>query len=103
MDATIASEKVSVLIITSIAYGFLDYALTLVNDPVAKKYLSDVDRKVFSKHIDSISQGFYPFRGGNKFLYRILNVLAHSVKPTHHGWANSESHLGSRKKMFFWF
>jgi hypothetical protein len=35
-----------------------------------------------------ISSGFYPFKNGNTLLYRILNVLTHSFKPTYDGWAN---------------
>jgi FkbM family methyltransferase len=103
MDKDTATEKLHALITTTIAYGFLDYTLTLLNADFVEAYLTKEDRQAFIKHISKISNGFYPFKRGNVFLYRILNVLTHSFKPTHDGWANGESHIGSRKKLFFWF
>ncbi len=103
MDKVTAIEKLHALIITTIAYGFLDYTLTLLNADFVENYLAKEDRQAFIQHVGKISNGFYPFKNGNVFLYRILNVLAHSFKPTYGGWANGESHIGSRKKSFFWF
>ena len=103
MDKDEAISKLHALIITTIAYGFLDYTATIINAEFIKKYLAEEDKNVFINHIDKISNGFYPFKNGNTLLYRILNVLTHSFKPTYDGWANGESHIGSRKKLFFWF
>jgi FkbM family methyltransferase len=103
MDKDTATEKLHALIVTTIAYGFLDYTLTLLNADFFEGYFTKEDKQAFIKHIRKISNGFYPFKNGSVFLYRILNVLAHSFKPTYNGWANGESHIGSRKKMFFWF
>jgi len=102
MDSGMATEKLHALITTTIAYGFLDYTLTLLNTDFVENYLSKEEKQVCIEHIGKISNGFYPFKNGSVFLYRILNVLTHSFKPTHDGWANSESHIGSRKKSFFW-
>ncbi len=103
MDKDTATEKLHALITTTIAYGFLDYTLTLLNADFVEGYLAKEDRQAFIEHIGKISNGFYPFKNGSVFLYRILNVLTHSFKPTYGGWANGEPHIGSRKKLFFWF
>ena len=103
MDRDTATEKLHALITTTIAYGFLDYTLALLNADFVEAYLTKEERQAFIKHIGKISNGFYPFKNGSIFLYRILNVLTHSFKPTHDGWADGESHIGSRKKLFFWF
>lgn len=102
MDKITATEKIHALITTTVAYGFLDYALTLINSDFIKEYLSKEDKRVYTQHIARISDGFYPLKNGSKLLYRILNVLTYSFKPTHAGWATGESHIGSRKKLFFW-
>jgi hypothetical protein len=103
MGKDAATGKLYALITTTIAYGFLDYTLTLLNADFVEDYLAKEDSQAFIKHIGKISNGFYPFKNGSIFLYRILNVLTHSFKPTYGGWANSEPHIGSRKKSFFWF
>ena len=102
MDKDIATEKLHALIVTTIAYGFLDYTLTLLNMDFVEDYLAKEDRQAFIEHVSKVSNGFYPFKNGNTALYRILNVLAYSFKPVHDGWATGESHIGSRKKSFFW-
>jgi len=103
MDKDVATSKLYALIATTIAYGFLDYTLALLNEDFSDNYLAKKDKQDLIRHVDKISKGFYPFRNGCLFLYRILNVLTHSFKPTYNGWATSESHIGSRKKLFFWF
>jgi FkbM family methyltransferase len=103
MDKDVATSKLHALIITTVAYGFLDYTLAIINAEFTNKYLTEEDKDIFVNHINDISSGFYPFKNGNTLLYRILNVLTHSFKPTYDGWANGESHIGSRKKLFFWF
>jgi FkbM family methyltransferase len=97
------SEKLSSLIVTTIAYGFLDYTYAILNSPDIKKYLTNEDRIAFANYTKEINKGFYPFNNGNKFLYKIFNTLTNAFKPTHLGWGSSEAHLGSKKKYFFWY
>ncbi len=103
MDKGTATEKLHALITTTIAYGFLDYTLTLLNADFVESYLTKEDRKTFIQHVGKISNGFYPFKNGSKVLHQVLNVLAHSFKPMYKGWGDGEPHLGSKKKLFFWF
>ncbi len=105
MDKNMAKEKLVMLIITTIAYGYLDYTDTLLNASFSNSYLRDDDKKIFKQNINKLHKGFYPFKYGNSLLYQPLNILANCFKPTHQGWASNDGsqHLGSRKKGFFWF
>ena len=104
MDSEKAKTKLHMLIISSLAYGYLDYAEAILNVDFADKYLGKEDKQIFINHIKKLNRSIYPFKNGVSFLYRPLQVLANCFKPTHQGWASvdSSNHLGSRKKGFFW-
>ena len=102
MDKKKSSQKFHALVVTTIAYGFLDYTSALINSDFSENYINKEDKEVLIKHISKISKSFYPFSNGNKYLYRIFQVLMHSFKPTYHGWANAEQHIGSKKTFNFW-
>jgi hypothetical protein len=102
MNKETAASKLHALIVTTIAYGFLDYSLSIINSDFFEKYLSHDDAKIFSSYIKILSKGFYPFINGNNLLYKIFNALTNSFRPSHHGWGMGESNIGSRKKLFFW-
>lgn len=103
MDEELALSKFHALVNTTMAYGFLDYTSAIVNTSFSKEYLDKKEKEVVIKYIDKMSNGFYPFKNGSRFLHRILHVLTHSFKPTYGGWANGDPHIGSKKKLFFWF
>jgi FkbM family methyltransferase len=102
MEKDTATGKLHALIATTIAYGFLDYALTIIDANFSERYFSKEEKQFIIKHIDSISKKFYPFKNGNLILHRILSALTSSFKSTHNGWATGEPCIGSRKKLFFW-
>ena len=104
MDSEKAKTKLHMLIISSLAYGYLDYAEAILNSDFAAKYLGKEDKQIFINHIKKLHRSFYPFKNGVSILYRPLQVLANCFKPTHQGWASvdSSNQLGSRKKGFFW-
>ncbi|MDC0239181.1 FkbM family methyltransferase [Candidatus Thioglobus sp.] len=103
MDKEIASEKLHALIATTIAYGFLDYTFAIINTSFSKEYLSKKEEEIIAKHLRKISSSVYPFKNGSGLLSHILNILMYSFKPTHEGWANGESRIGSKKTLFFWW
>ena len=72
-------------------------------DSFSKKYLTKEERKVLTRRVNNIPKGFYPFKNGNKILYRIFGVLTHIFKSTYKGWGTGDPHLGSRKRSFFWY
>ena len=105
MDSVKAEAKLHMLITTSLAYGYLDYADTILNAVFIDKYLSREDKQKFIQHIGKLNKSIYPFKNGLSMLYYPLLIIANCFKPTHRGWGSVDSsdHLGSRKKGFFWF
>ena len=105
MDSDKAKTKLHMLITTTLAYGYLDYADAILNVVFVDKYLSKEDKQKFIDHIRKLHKSIYPFKNGLGLLHRPLQMLANCFKPTHQGWSSvdSSNHLGSRKKGFFWF
>jgi len=104
MDSEKARTKLHMLIISSLAYGYLDYADAILNTDFIDKYLSKEDRQIFIDNIEKLHKSIYPFKNGLSLLRRPLHVLANCFKPTHQGWASVDSsdQLGNRKKGRFW-
>jgi len=98
-----ASEKLAMLIITSISYGYLDYATTLLKADSLIKYLDKELIDNFKQAVKNLSGGFRPFRYGNTLIYMGLDALARAFKPTHKGWASIGRRLGSRRRGWTWF
>ena len=96
-----ACEKLLMLISTSLAYGFLDYASAILNDTSISKYIKNEDRKEIIKKINSYCKGFSLLKNGNSFLFRIFHTLATFFKPSKNGRL-SEGILGSKKNGPFW-
>ena len=104
MDSDKAKTKLHMLITTTLAYGYLDYADAILNVAFVDKYLSKEDKQIFIDHIRKLHKSIYPFKNGLGLLFLPLQMLANCFKPTHQGWQSiSSNHLGSRKKGFFWF
>ena len=97
-----ASEKYSMLIVTSIAYGYLDYAKTLLINPLIENYLDSKQIKKYEQAIMSLSGGFRPFRYGNALIYMMLDAISGIFRPTHLGWASSGRRLGARRRGWSW-
>tara|TARA_B110000003_G_scaffold182730_1_gene181807 strand:- start:1350 stop:2375 length:1026 start_codon:yes stop_codon:yes gene_type:complete len=96
-----ACEKLLMLISTSLAYGFLDYASAILNDTSISKYMKDEVRKEIIKKINSYGKGFSLLKNGNSFLFKIFHTLATFFKPSKNGRL-SEGILGSKKNGPFW-
>ncbi len=96
-----ACEKLLMLISTSLAYGFLDYALAILNEDSISKYIKNEDRKEIIIKINSYGKSFSFLKNGNSFLFKVFHTLASFFKPTESGRLN-EGILGSKKKGQFW-
>ena len=103
MDKTKASEKMTMLLVTAIAYGYLDYASALLRDSSISKYLEEELIHDFFRSINTLSGGFRPFRNGNEYIYTCLDFVARAFKPTHQGWGSIGRRLGSRRRGSVWF
>ena len=96
-----ASEKLLMLISTSLAYGFLDYASAILNNTSTSKYILNKDRKEILLKINSFSKGFGLFKNGNNFLFKVFHTLASFFRPSDNGRI-SDGILGSKNKGPFW-
>jgi len=105
MDGEKAKIKLNMLIATSLAYGYLDYAYAIVDADFINKYMTNEDKKNLIASIDKLHRSIYPFKNGLSLIYMPLHLLANCFKPNHKGWgsADNSNHLGSRKKGYFWF
>jgi FkbM family methyltransferase len=102
MDKDTASSKMKALITSAIAYGYLDYASTLLSKDYSDKYISKETKEQYIQQVKKISKGFYPFKNGNKLIYRVLSVLMKIFEPSYKGFGTADSNLGSKKRLFFW-
>ena len=96
-----AGEKLLMLITTSLAYGFLDYASAILNNSSISRYISNENREEILLKINSFSDGFGLLKNGNIFLFKVFYLLASFFRPTDNGRI-SDGILGSKKKGSFW-
>jgi len=102
MPSKMASEKVFMLILSSLAYGYVDYAVAVMNAASLSRYLDKRVREGLQHVLIARGSGIRPFRNGNGRLYVMLDTLARVFKPTHNGWAHLGDGLGSRRMGPFW-
>lgn len=103
MSPDVAKEKVIMLMVTALAYGYFDYAEFLLRAPSLDRYFDLPVRQGLQRSLSLRGGGFRPFRHGNGPLFVILDALARAVQPTHAGWACSGRGLGSLRRGAFWF
>ena len=102
MPSKVAKDKVCMLFLSAMAYGYVDYAVTVLNAPSLSGYMDRLTRERLLRVANSIGAGVRLFRNGNRYLYSMLDALARSFKPTHNGWATGGDGLGSRRRGPFW-
>jgi len=103
MSPDAAKEKVIMLVVTALAYGYVDYASALLEAPALTRLLDDSLRKGLQYALNSLGAGFRPFQHGNSLFFVLLDAVARSFQPTHAGWASLGQGLGSRRHGPFWF
>jgi hypothetical protein len=89
MTLDAAREKVIMLVVSALAYGYFDYTAFLLSAPSLDRYFDLPVRQGLQRALSSRGGGFRPFRYGNGPLFVILDALARAVQPTHAGWACS--------------
>lgn len=102
MDPEKASEKTVMLIFSAIAYGYLDYAKTVLETKSINCYLETKLFQDLNSAISTLSGGIRPLINGHEVIYLCLEALASIFKPTYQGWASTGRRLGSRKKGSVW-
>lgn len=102
MSLEAAKEKVFMLVLSVLAYGYVDYAVAVLNAPSLTGYLDRAAREGLLRLANAFGAGVRPFRNGNAYLYLMLATIAGAFKPAHNGWATGGQGLGSRRRGPFW-
>lgn len=102
MSPAVATEKVIMLVFASLAYGYVDYAATLLRAPLLEQYVPSPIRLGLQRAMHFYGRGFRPASNGCSSLFAILEAFARAFQPTHAGWASGGRGLGSRRRGPFW-
>jgi FkbM family methyltransferase len=98
-----AQGKLYALVMAVAAYGYNDYALTLLRAEEMRDFWAGQDKAALEEYILGRSRFFrFPQNGSGK-LYRVFSFLAAIFRPSHNRWAVGDERLGSRKVGPFWF
>ena len=105
VDTGIAKHKVISLVLTSILFGYYDYAARILND---EKLVMVIGGDVAKLILDIMSKQVH-LRGtilGDRIagkLFRTFGLLTNVFRFTHNDWAILKENLGSRKFGPFWW
>jgi FkbM family methyltransferase len=102
LPAQVAKEKAAMLVIAAIAYGYIDYASTVLQNATVARQLEPSVKMAFEKVITSTTSGFRPLRNGSRYVYWLLYSLAQAFRPTYNSWAYGGNGLGNRRRGPFW-
>ena len=99
-DAEQAYEKLTMLFLIAIRFGYFDYCLCLLKQPQLQRYLTAERLAVWEGIVASLGKALYSPRAG-PMVARIgvmLNLLARALSPIDTHGRVSEGSLGSSKK-----
>jgi FkbM family methyltransferase len=97
-----AANKVIMMVVTALAYGYADYATAVLSDLSIAKFVDKDARVRLQRAIDSVGSGLRIAGRGNRYVYWCFQLLAGASRPSHGGWAIPGSGLGSRRRGPFW-
>lgn len=103
MNPDTAKEKVIMLVVSALTYGYVDYATALLRAPSLDQYLEVPICQGLLRALNSLDVGFRPFRHDSGHLFVLFDALARYFQQTHAGWACGGHGLGSRRRGPFWF
>ncbi len=103
MSLELAQRKLSALVLSALAYGYVDYAAAVLELPFAQNKTNASLREALSCAVNGMGSGFRPFRNGNGYIYSVFGMISKAFKPIHNGWATGDEALGSRRRGFFWW
>jgi FkbM family methyltransferase len=102
MSTDTAKEKVIMLVVSALVYGYVDYATALLEAQSLERYFDLPVKQGLQCVVNSLCKGFRPIRHGSSLLFAIFDALARAFQPTHEGWACVGRSLGSRRRGPFW-
>lgn len=97
-----AQCKATMVVVTALVYGYVDYATAVLNDPTLARFFESETRVELDRSILSIGRDFRLPSKGNRFLYRFFNMLTLATTKSHLQWSMSSGRLGSRRRGPFW-
>lgn len=103
MSAETAAHKTVALVVSTLAYGYPDYASAVLDEPAIRKLLIPEVIESLDKALAATASGLRPFANGNGYLYLIFGALSRMFKPSHNGWATGSENLGSRRRGPAWW
>jgi FkbM family methyltransferase len=98
-----AKQKAAVLVMSALAYGYVDYAVAVLREPAIAKHFGAVTRAGLERGIEALGAGqCRPSREGYGHVFMIFEILSRVFRPSHGGWAALGQGLGSRRRGPFW-
>ena len=91
-----ASNKLHMACLMGIAYGYLDYSLCILNQPLINDFIEIDKINRWKSVIHRYGKSLYYKGKGARYLSDIFNLLSRMFQPIQEG--SSGQHLGSRKK-----
>jgi len=97
-----AQSKATMMVVAALVYGYVDYAITVLNEPTIAQFFESETRSELEHSIRSISGDFRIPQKGNRILSKLFNTLSLATKKSHLQWAMSSGRLGSCRIGPFW-
>lgn len=91
-----ASNKLDMACLMGIVYGYLDYSLCLLNQPLINDFIEIDKINRWMSIIHHYGKSLYYKGRGARYLSDLFNLLSRMCQPTQEG--SSGQHLGARKK-----
>ena len=98
MNRNDAATKLQMACIMGVVYGYLDYSLHILNQPLVAKILGDKRLNEWVELIDRYGRSFYYQGKGGWRLEKTFKLLSSMFQSTYDGWVSIGHELGSRKK-----
>jgi len=92
-------EKILMACMMGVVYGYLDYSLCILNQPLINDYLDATIVENWKTIIYKYGKSFNcTLKGSGKIAY-IFNLFYRMFQGSYNGWATGGQHLGSQKKI----
>lgn len=93
-----AYEKIVMAWLMGFAYGYIDYALCLLNHRTVESILGCRELQDLKSLTLNRAKCFRYNRFGSKILAGVANILYRFSQPNHQNWGTADHHLGNRKR-----
>lgn len=102
LDKVLKRIAVIKIILISLIYGFIDYAISLLKNSDFNIFLYESDMKYLNNAIDQLNKYSITSKKGNKILYYIFYIFSEIFKQSYNNSNRSKRTIGSEKIGNFW-